>query len=69
MSGIKKFAKSKPKVEEEMNTEMDIIPEVKEAENNEKTDFENEIEEPKVPENTIEEKPKRRGRKPNAEKI
>ena len=68
MSGIKKFAKSKPKVEEEMNTEMDIIPEVKEAENNEKTDFENEmnfeneIEEPKVPENTIEEKPKRRGR-------
>ena len=68
MSGIKKFAKSKPEVEEEMNTEMDIIPEVKEAENNEKTDFENEmnfeneIEEPKVPENTIEEKPKRRGR-------
>ena len=69
MSGIKKFAKSKPEVEEEMNTEMDIIPaEVKEKENNEKTDFENEmnfeneIEEPKVPENTIEEKPKRRGR-------
>ena len=68
MSGIKKFAKSKPKVEEKMNTEMDIIPEVKEAENNEKMDFENEmnfeneIEEPKVPENTIEEKPKRRGR-------
>ena len=28
MSGIKKFAKSKPEVEEEMNTEMDIIPEV-----------------------------------------
>lgn len=57
MSGIKKFAKSKPEVEEEMDTEMDIIPaEVKEKENNEKTDFENEmnfeneIEEPKVPE-------------------